>query len=90
MEFLGIVDETADTGTAVVVCTGDAPDIGNHVFDSKKNKIGTVKRVFGPVNEPFVTVAVEDTTALKWLKGKELYVIKRTQNGKDKRRNRRD
>ncbi|MCL2510286.1 MAG: hypothetical protein FWF07_04315 [Methanomassiliicoccaceae archaeon] len=90
MDFLGIVDETADTGTAVVTCTGDTPDIGNHVFDSKKNKIGTVKRVFGPVNGPFVTVAVDDAALLKGLKGKELYVIKRTQNGKDKRRNRRD
>jgi len=90
MDFLGIVEETADNGTAVVVCTGENPEIGNHVFDSKKNKIGTVKRVFGPVNEPFVTVAVEDTTILGGLRGKELYVIRRTQNGKDKRRNRRN
>jgi len=90
MEFLGMVDETADNGIAVVIGAGNDPDIGNHVFDSKKNKIGTVKRIFGPVNEPFITVAVDDAAILKGLKGKELYVTRRTQNGKDKRRNRRD
>ena len=90
MEFLGIVNETTDNGTVVVIGKGDIPDIGNHVFDSKKNKIGTVKRVFGPVEEPFITVAVDDAAALKGLRGKELYITRRTQNGKDKRRNRRD
>ncbi|MCL2296293.1 MAG: hypothetical protein FWC29_04340 [Methanomassiliicoccaceae archaeon] len=90
MEFLGIVGEAADSGIAVVVLAGSIPDIGNHVFDSNKNKIGSIKRIFGPVSEPFVTVAVDDDATLKGLKGKELYVIRRTQNGKDKRRNRRD
>jgi len=91
MEFLGIVDETADNGVAVLTGAGDIPDIGNHVYDSKKNKIGTVKRIFGPVNEPFITVAVDDAAVLRGLKGKELYTTKRgSQNGKDKRRNRRD
>ena len=90
MDFLGVVDETSDSGTAVVVGKGDIPDIGSHVFDSNKTKIGTVKRIFGPVNEPFITVAVDDATVLKKLRGKELYVTRRTQNDKDKRRNRRD
>ncbi|MDR0508431.1 MAG: hypothetical protein LBG63_01195 [Candidatus Methanoplasma sp.] len=90
MDFLGIVDETADNGTAVVILAGNIPDIGNHVFDSNRNKIGSVKRVFGPVSEPFISVAVDDAAILKGLKGKELYIIRRAQNGKDKRRNRRD
>jgi len=90
MEFLGVVDETSDSGTAVVICTGDVPDIGSHVFDSNRTKIGTVKRIFGPVNEPFITVAVEDAAAMKKLKGKELYITRRAQNDKDKRRNRRN
>jgi rRNA processing protein Gar1 len=89
MEFLGTVGETVDNGTAIVICTEDLPDIGNPVFDSNKSRIGVVKRIFGPVKEPFVTVAVEDAAVLKKLKGKDLYTTRRTQNGKDKGRNRR-
>lgn len=90
MEFFGTVDGIGGNGTAIAVCTKDLPDIGNPVFDSKKNRIGTVRRIFGPVEEPFVTVAVDDVAVLKKLKGMDLYTIRRTQNGKDKRRNRRD
>jgi RNA-binding protein len=90
MEFLGIVDGTADSGIAVVRGTENIPDIGNPVFDPAGNKIGTVKRIFGPINEPFVTVAVDDVAVLRGLGGKELYTKRRIQNGKDKRRNRRD
>jgi len=90
MEFLGVVGEIGDSGIAVVIGTGDVPDIGNHVFDSNKNKIGTVRRVFGPVKEPFITVAIDNSAILKGLKGKEVYIRRRAQNGKDKRRNRGD
>ena len=91
MEFLGIVDGTADNGIAIVIGTENIPDIGNPVFDSAGNKIGTVKRIFGPVDKPFITVAVGSAAVSKGLKGKELYTAKRrAQNGKDKRRNRRD
>jgi RNA-binding protein len=90
MEFLGIVDGTADKGIVIVMGTENIPDVGNSVYDSDKNRVGTVKRVFGPVKEPFVTVVVDDAAVLKGLKDKRLYIQRRTQNGKDKRRNRRD
>lgn len=90
MEFLGIVHEVSDSGIAVVIGSGDIPDIGNHVFDSGKDRIGTVKRIFGPVERPFIAVAVDNTASLARIKGKELYITRRAQNGKDKRRNRRD
>ncbi|MCL2148571.1 MAG: hypothetical protein FWH47_04465 [Methanomassiliicoccaceae archaeon] len=90
MEFLGIVDRAGDGGFAVVIGTKDVPDVGERVFDSKKNKIGTVKRIFGPIEEPFITVAVDDPAVLKGLTGKEVYTARRAQNGKDKRRNRRN
>jgi len=90
MEFLGKVDGTADDGTAVVIGTEAIPEIGNPVFDSDKRRVGAVRRVFGPVKEPFVLVSVEDAAASGRLRGKDLYVIRRTQNGKDKRRYRRD
>ncbi|MDR0309426.1 MAG: hypothetical protein LBH88_01530, partial [Candidatus Methanoplasma sp.] len=81
---------TIGINRAIVIGTSDIPDIGNPVFDSKRNKIGIVKRVFGPVGEPFITVAVDDAVILRDLMGKELYTTRRTQNAKDKRRNRRD
>jgi len=90
MEFLGTVDIAGDAGTTIATCSKDIPDIGTQVFDSNKKQIGTVKRVFGPVDGPFVTVAVDDAAVLSNLKGKDLYIMRRTQNGKDKRRNRRD
>jgi RNA-binding protein len=90
MEFLGAVDETADNGVVVVKGTENLPDIGSPVFDSNKKRIGTVKRVFGPVKEPFITVAGDEPAAVKRLSGKDLYITRRPQNGKDKRRNRRD
>jgi len=90
MEVLGVVDGVADSGIAIVIGAGDVPDIGNPVFDSEKKRIGTVKRVFGPVGEPFITVVVDDAAVLRGLRGKNLYTARRTRNGKDKRRNRRD
>ncbi|MDR1404460.1 MAG: hypothetical protein LBJ20_02680 [Candidatus Methanoplasma sp.] len=90
MEFLGVTDGISDNGTIVVIGTEDIPDTGDPVFDSKERRIGTVKRIFGPVEGPFITVAVCDTAVLKNVKGMELYTRRRTQNGKDKRRNRRN
>ncbi|MCL1979343.1 MAG: hypothetical protein FWG60_04220 [Methanomassiliicoccaceae archaeon] len=90
MEVLGVVYGIADNGVAIVIGTDDVPDIGNPVFDSEKKRIGTVKRVFGPVGEPFITVGIDDTAALKGIMGKKLFTARGTRNGKDKRRYRRD
>jgi len=90
MDFLGVVNRTTDNGDLIVIGTVDAPEIGNPVFDSKNNKVGTVKRIFGPVEEPFITVSVDDPSVLKGIINKELFTTRRTQNAKDKRRNRRD
>ena len=91
MELLGVVDVSESNGIVVVAGAGSIPDIGDPVFDPDRNKIGTVKRIFGPVEGPFITVAVDSRAVPnKLLGGKELYFTRRTQNGKDKRRNRRD
>ncbi|MDR3074559.1 MAG: hypothetical protein LBU30_00800 [Candidatus Methanoplasma sp.] len=90
MEFLGVADGTTNNGTMVVIGTDNIPGMGDPVFDSREHKIGTVKRIFGPVGEPFITVAVCDTSMLEGIGGMKLYTKRRTQNGKDKRRNRRD
>jgi RNA-binding protein len=91
MDFLGIANKTTDNGDLVVIGTSDIPEIGNPVFDSRSNRIGTVKRIFGPINEPFIIVGVDDPAMLNRIVDKELFTTtRRTQNAKDKRRNRRD
>jgi RNA-binding protein len=90
MDFLGTANKTTDNGELVVVGVSDIPDIGDPVYDSKNNKVGSVKRIFGPVDAPFIIVKVDDPANLKDIGNKELFTTRRTQNGKDKRRNRRD
>lgn len=89
MELLGNVEEITADGRIIVRCKA-APDMGIPVFDQRERKIGTVKRIFGPVEEPYAAVAVDDRVSLPGLKDKALYYTKGSQNGKGKRRNRRD
>ncbi|MFA6804701.1 MAG: Gar1/Naf1 family protein [Candidatus Methanomethylophilaceae archaeon] len=90
MELLGTVEETTSDGKAVVR-SEKLPEIGDPVFDRREKKVGNVKRIFGPVDEPYVSVQLDDKTAGMGLKNKPLYFTTRgTQNGKGKRRNRRN
>jgi RNA-binding protein involved in rRNA processing len=89
MDFLGTADEITNEGRAVVR-SSILPEVGNAVFDSSGKKIGTVKRVFGPVDEPFVTINLDKSISPEKFKGKEVYTTGRAHNGKDKRRNRRN
>lgn len=90
MELLGTADRITENGRIVVIGSSEVPDIGNPVFDSSNNRIGTVKRIFGPIDEPYISVTVDDPARVERIVGKELYTTRRSQNGKDKRRNRRD
>lgn len=85
MDFLGVVEEVGTDGNFVVrgVTT---PDIGNPVFDSKERKIGSVKRVFGPVDGPYVSVTPFDKSILTNATGKKVYFKLEAKNAKDKRR----
>lgn len=89
MELLGVVEEVTADGKAIIR-SQTLPEIGNPVFDQREKKVGIVKRIFGPVDEPYVTVAVDDKTITSGLKNKSLYFTKGTQHGKGKRRNRGD
>lgn len=89
MNLLGTVEEITSDGRAVVR-SETAPDIGDKVFDSREKEIGTVKRVFGPVDEPYVSVVIEDRSIMMGLKNKKVYFTAGIQHGKSKRRNRRD
>ncbi|MBR4504414.1 MAG: hypothetical protein IKP20_05535 [Candidatus Methanomethylophilaceae archaeon] len=89
MEHLGRVEEITSDGRLIVRCE-TVPDIGDTVFDAKMNRIGTIGRVFGPVDGPYASVSPDKSVDSPRMKGKDIFYKKRQQNGKDKRRNRRD
>ena len=86
MELLGVVEQITCDGRLIVRCS-ELPDIGSAVFDRKQKRIGTVGRVFGPVDGPYASVSPEGGTLGI---GSETYFRGKTQNAKGKRRNRRD
>ena len=86
MDFLGVAEEVTSDGKVVVKCTV-TPEIGDIVFDAKQKKLGTVKRIFGPVDGPYVSVVPADKTMLTGVVGKKTYFEGATRNGKSKRRN---
>lgn len=88
MEFLGSVEEVTCDGRLIVQCRS-LPDIGDPVFDRREKRIGTVNRIFGPVAEPYASVAVSQGNGP--VSGNtELFFKGRNQNGKGKGRNRRN
>jgi len=86
MDILGVVEDVSHEGL-IIVRSDDAPEYGNRVYDAKRNMVGTVKRVFGPVDGPYVSVVPADKAVLKNITGKKVYFERGTQYGKNKRRN---
>ncbi|NLL94282.1 MAG: hypothetical protein GX224_00740 [Thermoplasmatales archaeon] len=62
MDFLGNVTLAPGDGTVLAIGSV-APEIGDAVYDSKKKKIGSVRRVFGPVDSPYVSVKLSGKTS---------------------------
>lgn len=90
MESLGRVEEITCDGRIIVECK-DLPDMGSTVFDGNRQRIGVVRKVFGPVNGPYASVSPDGKLPLEKLRGKELFYNRgKEQNGKTKRRNRRN
>jgi len=85
MEFLGTVAEITAEGRIVIKCAA-VPDPGDHVFDSRQKKIGSVKRIFGPVESPYVSVVPSDGTIVKTI-GMKTFFEGAVRHGKNKRRN---
>ncbi len=87
MDFLGNVKEITTDGRLIVQCP-EAPDIGEPVFDANQNKIGIIKRVFGPVSGPYASIEIK-TVATDGIIGTDLYTRGGNKHGKDKGRSRR-
>jgi rRNA processing protein Gar1 len=88
MEILGKVKEITPDGRLIVQCP-DTPEIGEPVFDADQNRIGVVKRVFGPVSGPYASVETK-AVATDRMKGTDLYTRGGNKRGKDKGRSRRN
>lgn len=86
MDVLGKVEEITCDGRIIVRCEV-LPDIGDAVFLNNE-RLGTVGRVFGPVDGPYASVnPMKGMTANK---GGMTFFKGRKRDAKDKRRNRRD
>lgn len=85
MECLGTVETVSGEGRFVVKAIL-TPAVDDAVFDAKGKRIGTVKRLFGPVDGPYVTVSCDDASVLDGISGKKVYFKGEAKHGKDKRR----
>lgn len=88
MESLGKVEEITRDGRIIVGCS-TLPDIGCQVFDKNRQLVGIIRKIFGPVDGPYVSISPDKKTVPEKLRGKELFYERgKQQNGKAKRRNR--
>ena len=85
MLYLGEVETITNDGK-IVVRAVNTPEINNAVYDSRERKIGTVKRVFGPVDSPYVTVSPAVKEGLDGLLNQETYFRGENKDGKGKGR----
>ena len=85
MELLGEVETVTNDGK-IVVRAQTAPEINAPVCDAKGRKVGTVKRIFGPVDEPYVTVTPFSKENVNGLLKKRIYFTGEKRDGKNKRR----
>lgn len=84
MEYLGDIETITNDGK-IVVRAVVTPDPGALVVDEKERRIGTVKRVFGPVDSPYVTVVPAEKGDLDGLVNKRTYTKGENRYGKGKR-----
>ncbi len=89
MEYLGQVQEVTLEGK-LIVKGAITPRPGSIVYDQRQRRIGRVKRIFGPVDSPFISVEPSKDEKLLNTLGKNLYIDGVENNGKGKRRGRRD
>ena len=89
MEYLGEVETITNDGK-IVIRAVSAPDVNSAVFDGAEKRIGTVKRVFGPVDSPYVTISPVAKGDLNGPINQKTYLRGENKNGKGNGRRRRD
>ena len=85
LECLGYVETVSGEGRFVVKAD-TVPEINETVFDDEGKRMGTVKRVFGPVEGPYVTVSAENGMDLTDITGMKIYHKGEVKNAKGNRK----
>jgi len=89
MKVLGTVQEIACDGK-MIVRGGGTPFPRARVVDNRKRHLGRVRRVFGPVDSPYISVETTDEINLMGMIGKQVYFEGVDDDGEGKRGHRRD
>jgi len=89
MRLLGLIQDVTYDGRLVVRGTF-APRTRARVVDNRNKPLGQVRRVFGPVESPYVIVDPTGKNTLLGAVGKQVYIEEVEQHAKGKRRDRRD
>jgi len=84
MKRLGIVENLSYDGT-VLVRSEFAPPLGAPVMDKREKHLGSVVKVFGPVQQPFTAIRPAQAPALG-LVGTDVYMQERTPHAQQKDR----
>ena len=85
MQYLGDVETVTNDGK-IIVRAVTTPELNNAVFDDREQKIGTVKRVFGPVDNPYVAILPATKGNHDGLLNKKTYFKGEKKDGKGKGR----
>ena len=89
MKVLGTIQEIACDGK-MIVRGSITPPPRSKVGDNRKRTLGRVRRVFGPVDTPYVSIDTTGDISLIGMIGKKVYIEGVDDNGKGKRRHRRN
>lgn len=82
---MGTVEAILGEKRFVVKSDSLVPEVNDFVYGVKNNKIGLVRRIFGPVGCPYVVVASE-WPVLADIVGRKVYCGGNSKNGNRKRR----
>lgn len=89
MKLLGVVQDITFDGRLLVRGTM-TPYPRDRVMDNRSKVLGQVRRIFGPVDSPYILIEPSGKSSLLASVGKQVYVEEVEQYAKGKRRDRRD
>ena len=85
LDCLGVVETLSGEGRFVVKSVS-VPEMKETVYDSEGKRLGSVKRIFGPVEGPYVTVDADNGTVPADIIGKKVFTKGEIKNAKGKRK----
>ncbi|NLI74525.1 MAG: hypothetical protein GX369_07135 [Euryarchaeota archaeon] len=89
MKLLGVIQDITFDGR-LVVRASFAPWPRDRVVDNRNRPLGQVRRVFGPVDSPYVMIDPTGRDSLLGAIGKQVYIKEVKHYAKGKRRGRRN